>query len=51
VNILSGKVDYLKDAPYGTLLVEIIGEEEAIRQSLAYMQSVHVKQEVLGYVG
>lgn len=51
VNILSGKVDYLKDAPYGTLLVEVIGGEDAIRQSLAYLESVHVKREVLGYVG
>lgn len=51
MNILSGKVDYLKDAPYGTLLVEVIGGEDAIRQSLAYLESVHVKREVLGYVG
>ena len=50
VNIISGKVDYLKDTPYGTLLVEIIGGEKAIRDSLAYLNEVKVKLEVLGYV-
>lgn len=50
VNIISGKVDYLKDTPYGTLLVEIIGGEKAIQDSLAYLNEVKVKLEVLGYV-
>lgn len=50
VNIISGKVDYLKDLPYGTLLVELIGEETEIKNSLQYIYDKKVKVEVIGYV-
>ena len=50
VNIISGKVDYLKDIPYGTLLVEIMGDEKSIADSVAYARNVGVKLEVIGYV-
>lgn len=50
VNIISGKVDYLKDLPYGTLLVELIGEEAEIKNVLQYIYDKKVKVEVIGYV-
>ena len=50
VNIISGKVDYLKDLPYGTLLVEIMGNEKSIDDSLQYIREAGVKLEVIGYV-
>ena len=51
VNIISGKVDYLKDTPYGTLLVEIMGDEKSIGDSVQYAKDAGVKLEVIGYVG
>ena len=51
VNIISGKVDYLKDLPYGTLLVEIMGDEKGIADSVQYAKDAGVKVEVIGYVG
>ena len=51
VNIISGKVDYLKDTPYGTLLVEIMGDEKSIRDSVQYARDAGVRLEVIGYVG
>ena len=51
VNIISGKVDYLKDTPYGTLLVEIMGDEKGIADSVQYARDAGVKVEVIGYVG
>lgn len=51
VNIISGKVDYLKDTPYGTLLVEIMGDEKGIADSVQYAKEAGVKLEVIGYVG
>ena len=51
VNIISGKVDYLKDTPYGTLLVEIMGDEKSIADSVQYAKEAGVKLEVIGYVG
>lgn len=50
VNIISGKVDYLKDLPYGTLLVELIGEEAEIKNALQYIYDKKVKVEVICYV-
>lgn len=50
VNIISGKVDYLKDMAYGTLLVELIGEEKSIRDSVDYINEKKVRLEVIGYV-
>jgi len=50
VNIISGNVDYLKDSPYGRLLIEIMGDEEAIARCISYMKEQKVKLEVIGYV-
>lgn len=50
VNIISGKIDYLKDMPYGTLLVEISGSKESLATALEYIHQAKVKEEVIGYV-
>jgi D-methionine transport system ATP-binding protein len=50
VNIISGKIDYLKDMPYGTLLVEISGSKESLATALDYIHQAKVKEEVIGYV-
>ena len=50
VNIIQGKIDYLKDLPYGTLLVEISGTKECLAKALEYMHQARVKEEVIGYV-
>jgi D-methionine transport system ATP-binding protein len=50
VNIISGKIDYLKDMPYGTLIIEISGDQDSLRQSLEYLEAAQLKLEVIGYV-
>ena len=50
VNIIQGKIDYLKDLPYGTLLVEISGTKECLAKALEYIHQAKVKKEVIGYV-
>jgi D-methionine transport system ATP-binding protein len=50
VNIISGKIDYLKDLPYGTLLVEISGTKDCLAKALDYIHQAKVKEEVIGYV-
>ena len=50
VNIIQGKIDYLKDLPYGTLLVEISGTKECLAKALEYIHQAKVKEEVIGYV-
>ena len=50
VNIIQGKIDYLKDLPYGTLLVEISGTKECLERAIAYVHQAKVKEEVIGYV-
>ena len=50
VNIISGKIDYLKDMPYGTLIIEISGDQDSLRKSLEYLEAAQLKLEVIGYV-
>jgi D-methionine transport system ATP-binding protein len=50
VNIISGNIDHLQDIPYGTLLIEISGEDEDIQNALHYLQDLDLKTEVIGYV-
>ena len=50
VNIIQCKIDYLKDLPYGTLLVEISGTKECLAKALEYIHQAKVKEEVIGYV-
>lgn len=50
VNILFGNIDHLKATPFGTLLVEVSGEDAAIQSALQYLQEIELGIEVIGYV-
>ena len=50
VNILSGNIDQLKATPFGTLLIEISGEDSAVQASLNYLNARELGIEVIGYV-
>lgn len=50
VNILFGNIDHLKNTPFGTLLVEVSGEDAAIQAALQYLQEIELGIEVIGYV-
>ena len=50
VNILFGNIDHLKSTPFGTLLVELSGEDAAIQQALNYLNAKELGIEVIGYV-
>lgn len=46
VNILFGKIDHMKDIPFGMLVVEISGEPEQVSAALEYMDHHGVEMEV-----
>ena len=50
INIIYGNIDYLKDLPYGTLILEISGCKEKLDNALAYLKQDDLKLEVIGYV-
>ncbi|HWR29930.1 MAG TPA: methionine ABC transporter ATP-binding protein [Negativicutes bacterium] len=50
VNILFGNIDHLKNTPFGTLLVELSGEDSAIQAALNYLNAKELGIEVIGYV-
>jgi D-methionine transport system ATP-binding protein len=45
-NILFGKIDQIKDTPFGMLLVEICGPPDQVDQAIAYMNEQGVEMEV-----
>lgn len=47
VNILFGNIDMIKDTPFGTLLVEFVGDETSFNKSVDYLRSCNVEVEVL----
>ena len=49
-NIIYGNVDHIKATPYGTLVLEITGEDTDIENSLKYLQERNLGIEVIGYV-
>ena len=49
-NILYGNIDHIKDTVYGSLVLELIGEEASITQALAYLAAQHLKMEVVSDV-
>ncbi len=49
VSILYGNIDQLKDVPFGTLVIEISGTQEGIKNALAYLHAQDLKTEVIGY--
>ena len=50
VNILTANIENLQDTPFGTLLIELEGDEAHLKQALDYLHSRKVKDEVIGYV-
>ena len=50
VNILTANIENLQDTPFGTLLIELEGDEGHLKQALDYLHSRKVKDEVIGYV-
>jgi len=49
INIINGKIDYLKEQPLGMLTVGIQGARENVEQALRYLNEINVKTEVIGY--
>ncbi|WP_110954300.1 methionine ABC transporter ATP-binding protein [Anaerosinus massiliensis] len=49
-NIIYGNVDHIKNTPYGTLVLEITGEDAEIEKALKYLQDRNLGIEVIGYV-
>ena len=50
VNILFGGIDTLRDTLFGTLVVELAGEQAAVKSALNYLQAHELGIEVIGYV-
>lgn len=46
-NILFGKIDQIKDIPFGMLLLEISGEPDQIQGALGYIKNLDVEMEVI----
>lgn len=51
VNILYAKLDFIKNTPFGSLIVEITGAETNIEAALKYLTAQGLKLEVLTGVG
>ena len=50
ISILYGNVDHIKSTPYGTLLLELSGDDAKIQEALRYLQEKQLGIEVIGYV-
>ena len=50
VNILTANLETLQDTPFGTLLIEVEGDEDHLKKALDYLHERQVKDEVIGYV-
>ena len=50
VNILYGNVDQIQNTSYGTLIIELSGDDADIQASLAYLHEQKLGVEVIGYV-
>lgn len=49
-SILYGNIDHIQDTLYGTLTLELAGDEAAIAAALKYLQAHELGFEVIGYV-
>ena len=47
VNILFGRIDHIKETPFGTLVVELSGESSALKDAIDYLTGQDVQLEVL----
>ena len=50
VNILYGAIDHIQGVPYGTLVVELSGEQIERDAAMRYLQNLNLGLEVIGYV-
>lgn len=49
-NILYGNIDHIQTTPFGTLIVELSGDQHNIENALRYLQAKELGIEVIGYV-
>ena len=49
-SILHGNIDHIQTTLFGTLLVELSGEQSDLEQALSYLQTRELGIEVIGYV-
>ena len=49
-SILYGNIDHIQTTPFGTLIVELSGEQSAQEQALSYLKTRDLGIEVIGYV-
>lgn len=49
-SILYGNIDHIQTTPFGTLIVELSGEQVALQQALSYLKTRELGIEVIGYV-
>ena len=50
VNILYGNIDHIDNTPYGTLIIELSGEQANIQDARQFLQAKDLGIEVIGYV-
>lgn len=50
VTILYGNIDHINGTPYGTLVIELSGEQTNIQKALQFLQAKDLGIEVIGYV-
>lgn len=46
-NILFGRIDQMKDLPFGMLVLELVGEEERLNQAVSFLKNQQIELEVL----
>ena len=49
-SILHGNIDHIQATLFGTLLVELSGEQKSLQEALSYLQTRELGIEVIGYV-
>lgn len=49
-NILYGNIDHIQTTPFGTLVIELSGDQHNIENALRYLQARELGIEVIGYV-
>src|SRR3954470_14236593 len=50
LNILHGRIDHIQGAPFGTLVVEVVGSAEAVQAAITFINVNNLSVEVLGHV-
>lgn len=50
VNILQGNIEIINEHPFGELVVEFLGDQQAITEGLNYLTHKQLSSEIIGYV-